>query len=164
MRKTALSRRKFVKASMVFPFISSGIAQHSIASPSLPGTTFSVTDDIQRILLDIYGEQANHIQTTDKLKIKVASIAENEAVVPVTLLGDRGIVQSVAMFVRENREPLVTQIKLSPYVDLPLNTRIRAPQNSSIGSKREILVVAQTVYGLLGVKQTFKVIRSGECV
>lgn len=161
MEEMALSRRKFVKASIVFPFIVSGIVQPAFASPSRPGTTFSVTDDIHRILLDIYGEQANHIETTDLLKIDVKKIAENSAVVPVSLLGEKGVVKSVTMFVPENREPLVQHIQLSPYVDLPLKTRIRSRQIRG-RSDREIIVVVQTDYGLLGVSQSFKVYMGGD--
>ena len=151
MKEHSSTRRNIIKASFALPFLSQGIVQQAIASTYILGDSFVVHGKIHQLLVDIYGQQANHVTRTDKLQIETPQIAENRAVVPVAILGEKNLVKSVVMLVPGNAEPLVEAVTLSPYVDLPLRCRIRMERSG------DIIVVAETRDGLLGIKQHVKI-------
>ena len=148
-----------MKTSLALPLLGKGTMQHVIAGTA-DDVQMHLPNNINRILLDIYGNQASYIQRTDRLQLKgpKSKYAENSWVVPIELLGEKGLVSSVALFVARNDEPLVQTMTLSKYIDIPLNWRIKVKDHS------DVILVAETHAGLLGVKTHVKIHKGGGCV
>lgn len=150
MQKINKIRRQFLKSTVVLPLIYQTPWQQVVANTPSDESFIHPYN----VLKEFYGERANHIRKTNKLKLESPDIAENNAVVPVTvkMLGENFLVNSVALFVLGNSQPLVQTVKLSPYVSLPLKWRIKMDQTS------DIVLIAETEAGLIGVKKHTRVV------
>lgn len=148
------SKRRFIQAGLGLPFLAGVSCRQALAElmqESAGMAPFTVPEKIQAELFRLYGEQANSISHTGQLMLKTPGIAENAAVVSVRVLGDKGLVSSVAIFVEQNPQTLSNMFKLHKGADLPVSTRIRVNRTS------DVYVIARTHDGLIGTKQTVKV-------
>lgn len=143
-------RRKFVKAGLALPFVASTPWQVSGAKAGQL-ESFPLPENIRAELFWLYGEQAMYIVSTDRIKLKVPAIAENGAVVPLSVGGESGLVSSLAIFVAQNPKPLASRCRLYEGTDLDVSLRIK------MGKTSDIYLVAQTDQGLLGVKRLVKI-------
>jgi len=150
MNKQFNKRRLFIKSGLIAPILGTIPWNISIASV-ISKNGFQVPENIRLELFRLYGGQANNIKHTNKLKIEVPDIAENGAVVPVGLNGEKGLVSSLALFVVENSIPLTSTCTLHEGSDLAVSLRIKMTETS------EIIIVAQTKKGLMGLRKTVKV-------
>ena len=146
-----------MKISLALPLLGKVAMQQAIAGTPAD-TQMHLPNNIQQILLELYGDKASYIQRTDRLQLKgpKEKYAGNSWVVPIGLQGEKGLVSSVALFVAGNDEPLVQTTTLSKYIDIPLNWRIRVKDHS------DVILVAETDAGLLGVKTHVKVWKGGD--
>jgi len=155
MNKQTNKRRHFLRASLAVPLLSNlAVGNKSVAntvSGSMVGDSFLVPENIYHDLFEIYGGEANNIVRTDKLTLKAPDLAENGAVVGLSVVGENGLVSSLAIFVAENPKPLASTCKLHEGADLAVGLRVK------MGRTSDIYVVAQTNDGLVGTKKTIKV-------
>jgi len=150
MNPESNNRRRFIKASLTVPLLSNYPFNYSFAN-TLSNENFFVPENIYHELFAIYGGDANAIASTDRIKVKTPAIAENGAVVPVRVIGEKGLVSSLAIFITKSPKTLVTRCNFHDGVDLAIGTRIKIRQTD------DVYVIAQTKQGLVGVKQTVKV-------
>ena len=150
MHKQFNIRRRFIKASLVVPLLGNmhcGISNANATS----GNQFLIPENILNELVRIYGKQANNIISTDKFKLKVPEIAENGAVVQVSVTGEKDQFSSVAIFVVNNPKPLAFTCVLHEGSDLTVSSRIKLSKSS------DIIAIALTDFGLTGVLKKVKV-------
>ena len=155
MKRQYETRRRFIRAGITVPLLAY-IPWRStavIASPYISDDTerFEVPQKIYEQLFQIYGGRANAIASTRRLELKAPDIAENSAVVPVMLKGQKQLVTSFALFVEQNNEPLTAMATLYDHSDLTVALRVRIARTS------HVYLVADTAQGLLGVKKYIKV-------
>lgn len=151
MNPHANNRRRFLmKATLAVPLLSN-LPWNVPITYAMPGEHFLVPDNIHHELFRIYGNQAYSIVDTDRLELKVPDIAENGAVVPISVTGDKGLVSSLALFVAQNPKPLTSTCTLHEGSDLTVSLRIKVATTS------DIYLVALTQHGLVGVRKQVKI-------
>ncbi|EGV30575.1 hypothetical protein ThidrDRAFT_2534 [Thiorhodococcus drewsii AZ1] len=86
--------------------------------------------DIPTALSSLMG--ADDAEISDKIKIKAPDIAENGAVVPITVETDLEGVTSIAIIASGNQTPLIASFELSP-IALPfVATRIKMAKTADV--------------------------------
>jgi sulfur-oxidizing protein SoxY len=106
-------------------------------------------DTLKRLFAD------RKIIETDQISLKIPQIAENGAIVPITVSGTLPNVKAVSILVEKNPVPLAARFELSPELELFLSARIKMAETS------EVLVIAETEQALYGVRQLVKVTIGG---
>ena len=71
-------------------------------------------------------------EASDKVKLKIPDIAENGAVVPVTVSTEMPDVESISVLVANNPNPLAASFELSPGTMAKVSTRIKMGQSSDV--------------------------------
>jgi len=76
-----------------------------------------------------------------QVKIKAPAIAENGAVVPITVSADFDNLESISLMALENAMPLVVSFKMTKGVNSSVSTRIK------MGKTSEVVALARTADG-----------------
>jgi len=95
------------------------------------------------------------IADSKDIELKIPTIAENGAVVPLTVSSRLGDVRAISIFVAKNPVPLAAHFKLSPELDAFVSARIKMAETS------DVIVVAETGSGLYSARQLVKVTIGG---
>jgi len=85
--------------------------------------------DLAKALQDLFGTADT---TEGDVKIKAPDIAENGAVVPITVSTPMSGVESITILVKENPSPLVAHFELGPRTDGYVSTRIKMGKTSPV--------------------------------
>lgn len=149
MQEESRKRRRFIQAGLSIPLLTQLPWKNSFASTE-PDNGFQVPQRIYDQLLRLYGYEVNLIVRTNRIELKAPKIAENGAVLPLTVKGEKGLVNSLAVFVEENAIPLVGTIRFHEGADLAVSFRCKLRKTS------DVYVIAQTYDGLVGLKQNVK--------
>ena len=72
------------------------------------------------------------ITPSDQVKLKAADIAENGAVVPVTVSSDMENIDDIAIVVENNPSPLAAAFQFTPVVSPQISTRIKMGKTSNV--------------------------------
>lgn len=150
MRQPSEQRRRLLQAGLAAPLISTlPVIAHAAVRPNAHVLPIPAT--IQQAAAQYFGEPLTAVMTSSSIALKVPSIAENGAVVPVTVMGDSGIVTELAVFVEKNRQPLAGICRLHNRTDLNVGFRLKLSRTS------DVYVIAKTADGLIGERQAVKV-------
>jgi len=95
------------------------------------------------------------IADSKDIELKIPTIAENGAVVPLTVSSRLGDVRAISIFVAKNPVPLAAHFELSPELDAFVSARIKMAETS------DVIVVAETGSGLYSARQLVKVTIGG---
>ena len=95
------------------------------------------------------------VTESDKVMLKVPDIAENGAVVPVTVKTKLTGVKSISLIVVENPTPLSASFKLMPGVEAEISARIKMGQSS------DVIAAVETDNGVYTTKKNVKVTIGG---
>ena len=104
-------------------------------------------------LMHLYTDM--EIIETDKIKLKLPRIAENGAVVPITVSTDLTEVEHIAIWVEKNPVPLAVTFKLSPKVDPIVSARLK------MGETCDVIVIVKAGDALYSKRQKVKVTIGG---
>ncbi len=129
-------RRFFLKTSIILGSYSLATTTGFIA----PATTQAdwIADFFSAGTLDesvkkvIHIPDVSHIELSDKIALKLPSIAENGAVVPITIETSLAQVEQIFVFVEKNPIPLTSVFSLSPNVDPVVSTRLKVSETSTV--------------------------------
>ena len=72
------------------------------------------------------------IALSDKINLKIPTIAENGAVVPLTVTSSLDNVEQIYIFVEKNPVPLVAIFNLSPELDAFVSARVKMAKTSQV--------------------------------
>ena len=92
------------------------------------------------VIKELFGVDAIE---SDQISLKVPEIAENGAVVPVTIKTDLEDVSSISILVDENPTPLSATFDLTPAVEANISARIKMGQSSNV---RAVVKAGDKVY------------------
>lgn len=95
------------------------------------------------------------ISDTDKIELKLPSIAENGAVVPITVSSSLELVQQIFILVNKNPVPLAALFDLSPEIEPFVSARLKIAETS------DVIVVVKSAEHLYKTQQTVKVTMGG---
>jgi len=146
--KTKLNRRGFVKglcagaALVLIPL--QLFARNSVA--------FGATAKEQTMAALFAGKP---VSESDQITLKVPNIAENGAVVPVTVKTDLEGVKRISIIVVENPNPLSASFQLMPGVAADISTRIK------MGASSDVIAAVETDTGVFTARKNVKVTIGG---
>jgi len=146
--KTDYKRRRFVQGLLAF----AGLALVPLQLFARNNAAFSATT-ADPALAALFGDKA--LTESDQVKLKVPDIAENGAVVPVTVTSKLDGVKSITILVAENPNPLSASFRLMPGVTAEISTRIKMGQSS------DVLAVVETDKGIYVTRKNVKVTIGG---
>ena len=86
-------------------------------------------DNSETVVSDLFD---GPITESDQVTLKVPDIAENGAVVPVTVSTDLADVESISVIVENNPTPLVALFELSPQSIADISLRIKMGESSMV--------------------------------
>lgn len=152
-----MKRRRFLSTSLAVG--ATGIALSSgLVSPSLvlaaeePNTnpfTAKTLDEVLKMINAVDAKPSGDIQ------IKAPEIAENGAVVPLTVSASMAGVTGISIVVANNPTPLAATFTLPEGTKAEVSTRLKMAKTS------EVLALVQTKDGLFSAKQEIKVTIGG---
>lgn len=93
-----------------------------------PDTAFKATD-ADKAIADLFGQPPSD---SDQVTMKIPAIAENGAVVPVTVSTTLENVESISIIVDNNPTPLAASFNLSPKAVPTVSVRIKMGQSSRV--------------------------------
>ncbi len=89
-------------------------------------TAVSVADAIQSIT------GGRPLEESDLIKFRIPDIAENGAVVPVSVSTDVPGVTSISIVIDKNPNPLTSRFAISPHVIADVSTRVKMGESSMV--------------------------------
>jgi sulfur-oxidizing protein SoxY len=150
------TRRAFLKASIALSAYSLATATGLVA-PTITQADWLADFFTPSSLDEAVKKTFNsaHISNTDKIELKLPSIAENGAVVPITVTSTLELVEQIFILVEKNPVPLAAFFDLSPEVEPFVSARLK------IAETCDVIVVAKAAVQLYQTRQTVKVTIGG---
>jgi sulfur-oxidizing protein SoxY len=147
-----VSRRKFLKTSIAFSAAGAVWLESSLANAEWIAADFAPGsfDATMKQLL-----KGKPIVETDKIDLNIPEIAENGALVPVTVTSSLKDIQSITIVVEQNPVPLAIQAELMPELEPFISARLKLANTSFVFA----LVETEKVY--YSVKKKVKVTIGG---
>ena len=126
-------RRKFLKTTMglgaLITTIGAGLLIPQRALAAYMAEAFAAKD-VSVALKAALGSDSH--TPSDAIKLKAPDIAENGAVVPVTVSSTLPNVESIAIIVSANQSPLTSTYKLSSLSEAFISTRIKMGKTANV--------------------------------
>ncbi|MBK1706541.1 thiosulfate oxidation carrier protein SoxY [Halochromatium glycolicum] len=149
-------RRTLLKGSLgvsaVGVAVGAGLLTPSAVLANWPKAAFEAKDT-EAALNDLLGSNAT--ETSDEVKIKAPDIAENGAVVPVTVESGVSGAKSISIMAAGNSTPLIASFELGENAVPFVSTRIKMAETA------DVIAVVQTDSGLLSAAKPVKVTIGG---
>ena len=151
-----MKRRTFLQgtlaSSMVGAAVSAGLLTPRMVLAAWPEAAFgakSVDDALNRLYKSV-----NHSPSGD-IKIKAPDIAENGAVVPITVSTSLSKVESISVLVEKNPSPLAANFNLAANTEGFVSTRVK------MGKTSDLIAVVKSNGNLFSAKKQVKVTIGG---
>lgn len=147
------NRRTFIKKSATLGALAaSGLLNSAPANSAWLAENFTPSK-LDQTLKHLFKDAA--LSETDKITIKIPQIAENGAVVPITISSSLDAVQRIFILVEKNPVPLAAQFDLSPELLPFVSARIKMAETS------DVIVIAQSNGAFYRAKERVKVTIGG---
>ena len=151
-----MKRRTFLQgtiaSSMVGAAVSAGLLTPRMVLAAWPESAFkakSVDDSMNALYKSV-----NHSPSGD-IKIKAPDIAENGAVVPITVSTSLSKVEQISVLVEKNPSPLAADFVLAANAEGFVSTRVK------MGKTSDLIAVVKSGGKLFSAKKTVKVTIGG---
>ncbi len=149
-------RRTFLKGTLavgaVGVAVGSGLLAPRRVLAAWPQTAFEAKS-VQDALKALVGSDLT--EASGKVRVKAPDIAENGAVVPVTVSAGLGGVERMAIFVEKNPQPLTSSYDLAANAQGYVSTRIK------MGKTSDVIAVVQAGGKLYSARKEVKVTIGG---
>ena len=130
---TSMKRRIFLKGSLatgaVGIAVSTGLLTPRVSLAAWSKAAFEATD-VNGGVSALFGSSG--MDKSDKIKIKAPDIAENGAVVPVSVTTGIDGVSSISIFADKNATPLTADFQLGPGTEGYVSTRIKMGKTANV--------------------------------
>jgi len=130
---TSMKRRIFLKGSLatgaVGMAVSTGLLTPRVSLAAWSKAAFEATD-VNGGVSALFG--SSDTDKSDKIKIKAPDIAENGAVVPVSVTTSIDGVSSISIFADKNATPLTADFQLGPGAEGYVSTRIKMGKTANV--------------------------------
>jgi sulfur-oxidizing protein SoxY len=146
--KSTYKRRRVVQG--IFALAALALAPLQLFARNTPAFKATAADKAMQALFE-----GKPVEESDQVMLKVPDIAENGAVVPVTVKTKLGSVKSISLIVVENPTPLSASFKLMPGVEAEVSTRIKMGQSS------DVIAAVETDSGVYTTTKNVKVTIGG---
>lgn len=130
---TSMKRRVFLKGSLatgaVGIAVSAGLLTPRESLAAWAKEAFEAKD-VNSALSGLFG--TSELAGSDKIKIKAPDIAENGAVVPISVTADIDGAESISILAEKNASPLSASFTLGKGTEAYVSTRIKMGKTSSV--------------------------------
>jgi len=151
-----VARRTFLKGTLAVGAVGVAVGAGLLAPRRVlaarPQTAFEAKS-VQDALKAVVGTDLT--EASGKVKVKAPDIAENGAVVPVTVTAALDGVEAMAIFVEKNPQPLTSSYELSPAALGFVSTRIK------MGKTSDVIAVAKAGGKVYSARKEVKVTIGG---
>ena len=147
--KQTYKRRRMVQGLMAFTAMAL-LPMRLFAARNVPAFEAAAFDNAVKALFG-----AKSVTASDEVTLKVPDIAENGAVVPVTVSTTMEGVKSITLLVVENPNPLSARFNLTPNVSPAISTRIK------MGHSSDVIAAVETDSGVFIATKNVKVTIGG---
>jgi sulfur-oxidizing protein SoxY len=124
-----INRRKFLSV------LSAG-SSVAVAVLAFPGSVLAWAENAFKATTLADAESAlfpgNRAQPSGQVKLKAPQIAENGAVVPITVSTDLPDVSNISLLVEKNPSPLCASFNIDPSLEPEISVRIRMGETSNV--------------------------------
>ena len=128
-----MKRRIFLKGSLatgaIGMAISAGLITPRMALAAWPKAAFDATS-VDSAVQDLFG--SSKLASSDKIKIKAPDIAENGAVVPISIETDIKEVESISIIAEKNSTPLTSSFVLGKGTEAYIATRVKLGKTGNV--------------------------------
>jgi sulfur-oxidizing protein SoxY len=145
-----LGRRLLLQGGMAFAGLM--VMPRALLEAAWPEKAFAQTA-AARAMIDLLG--TDEATPSDQIMLKLPQIAENGAVVPVTVTTTLGNVESISIIVENNPRPLAATF------DLPSGTLPELSSRIKMGETSDVMAVVKTDAGIFSASQEVKVTIGG---
>ena len=153
---TDMKRRVFLKgslaASVTTVAVGAGLMAPQAVLAAWPKAAFQAKN-VDEAVNNALGSSAT--MASDAIKIKAPDIAENGAVVPITVVADIAGAESIALLADKNASPLVAVFNLGPGTMADVSTRIK------MGKTGDVIAVVKAGGKLHAARKSVKVTIGG---
>ncbi len=129
----SMKRRTFLKGSLaagtVGAAVGAGLLTPRMVFAAWPTGAFQATT-VNGVLDGLMG--SHQLEGSDKISIRAPDIAENGAVVPVSVTSSIADVESISIIAEKNATPLTASFILGKGTEADVSTRIKMGKTSSI--------------------------------
>jgi sulfur-oxidizing protein SoxY len=153
---TSMKRRIFLKGTLATGAVGMAVSTGLLT----PRTSFAAwskaafeAKDVSSALSSLYG--ASDMTSSDKISIKAPDIAENGAVVPVSVTTSIDGASSISIIADQNATPLTAEFILGPGTEGYVSTRIK------MGKTANVIAVVKAGDKLYSSKKEVKVTIGG---
>ena len=130
---TSMKRRIFLKGSLATGAagmaVSAGLLTPRMVLAAWPKSAFEAKT-VDDAVNGLFGSST--LTGSDQIKIKAPDIAENGAVVPISVTTDIAGVESISVIVEKNASPLTASFVLGTGTEGYVSTRIKMGKTSSV--------------------------------
>jgi sulfur-oxidizing protein SoxY len=147
-----ISRRRLIKLSTGFCTGVFFLLQNRMAHALWPASHF-MSGPLEQTLRQIQNGKA--IVETNKIELNIPEIAENGALVPITVTSSLTDIKTLSIIVEQNPVPLILQAQLSPNLMPFLSARLK------VASSSFVFVIAEADKVCYSVKKKVKVTIGG---
>ena len=138
-------RRLFLKG---LALVTSVLALPKLLLAARPDAAFEKKSQ-ENVMQELFGEAG---EESTAINLKVPEIAENGAVVPVTVSTDLENVESISVVVDKNPTPLTAVFNMSPEIEAEVATRIKMGESSTV--RAIVKADGKVYYAMKDVKVT----------
>ncbi len=124
-----VNRRKFLKTTVAFSAAGLALLESPLAHPERQAADFasgSFDATLKQLL------KGKPIVETDKIDLNIPEIAENGALVPVTVSSSLKDILNIALLIEQNPVPLALQLLLTPELEPFLSARLKIASSSFV--------------------------------
>jgi len=145
-----VTKRAFLQAGVVL--LALAVLPRKLLAAAWPQKAFS-EPEMNAALVGLFGTDVTTI--SDKITLKVPEIAENGAVVPVTIKTSLQNVESISIVVEKNPRPMVATFEIIPGTLADISSRIKMAETSNV------MAVIKTMEGIYSTSKQVKVTIGG---
>jgi sulfur-oxidizing protein SoxY len=153
---TSIKRRIFLKGSLATSAVGMAVGT-GLLTPRMSFAAWSKgafeAKDVSSAVSELYG--ASDMASSDDIKIKAPDIAENGAVVPVSITTGIDGASSIAIIADKNATPLTADFQLGPGTEGYVSTRIK------MGKTANVIAVVKAGDKIFSAKKEVKVTIGG---
>lgn len=156
MSNLSVKRRVLLRGTLaagtVGVAVGAGLLQPGVVMAAWPKSAFEAKSVDEALTASFGSSQA---AASEQIKVKAPDIAENGAVVPVTVSTDLAGVESITVLAAENGSPMAAKFELGAGAQGFVSTRIKMAKTS------DVVAVVKTGDGLHSARKSVKVTIGG---